>query len=183
MLPVMRLDRHGVVAGVDERAQALVLQAARLREQAFSGARHAVGAEAADHRRHTARDGVRQQQLGRARREAALAAAAHHVDVAVDEAGDGHQAARVDDVAEAVGHAQAGLDADDPPAGDEDVGAAGRGRGEGVDVFQQQHAGTPLRAGQSRWVRVDFRPPRVDSDPTSTGRECSTRRLLAGGAP
>ena len=57
--PGQRLHGHGVVAGVDERAQALVVQAARLGEQAGRGAGDAVGAEAPDDRRDAAADGVR----------------------------------------------------------------------------------------------------------------------------
>ena len=97
-----RLHRHGVRAAVDEGGQPLLVEAARLGEECRQVSRDAVGAEAADDGRDAAADGVGEAQFGRARRVAAFAAAADHVDVAVDEARHGGQVRRVEDLAVAL---------------------------------------------------------------------------------
>jgi hypothetical protein len=121
-----RLHRDAVVARVHERGDALLVQTARLGEQAGEAAGHAVGPEAPDNSRHACANRVGEHQFRRAGGVAALPAAADQMNVAVNEARYRQQARRVDSVAVRFRNPDAGFDADGLSARDEDVGEAAR---------------------------------------------------------
>ena len=108
--PVIVCTGTRVAARVDERADALLVEPAGLGEQPREAARHAVRAEAADHGGDAAANRVGERQCRGAGGEPALAAAAHQVHVGVDEAWHRQEARRIDDLAVAGLHADAGGD-------------------------------------------------------------------------